>query len=63
MKISLADFTAKVGRENVFKHTIGSESFHVIRSDYWFRVLKFATSKRVTINITMFPHRNIHEYT
>ena len=28
MKILLGDFNAKVGRENIFKSTIGNESLH-----------------------------------
>ena len=33
MKILLGDFNAKVGRKNIFKPTIGNESFHQ-DSDY-----------------------------
>jgi hypothetical protein len=33
MKIILADFNAKVGRENIFKPTIGNESLHEISTD------------------------------
>jgi hypothetical protein len=33
MKILLGDFNAKVGRENIFKPTIGNESLHEISND------------------------------
>jgi hypothetical protein len=33
MKILLEDFNAKVGREDVFKPTIGNESLHEISND------------------------------
>jgi hypothetical protein len=33
MKILLGDFNAKVGREDIFRPTIGNESFHEISND------------------------------
>jgi hypothetical protein len=42
MKILLGDFNANVGRENIFKPTIGNESLHEIRNDNGFRVVTFA---------------------
>jgi hypothetical protein len=33
MKILLGDFNAKVGREDIFKPTIGNESLHKISND------------------------------
>jgi hypothetical protein len=33
MKILLVDFNVKVGRENIFKRTIGNESLHEICND------------------------------
>jgi hypothetical protein len=33
MKIILGDFNAKVGRENIFKPTIGNESLHESSND------------------------------
>jgi exonuclease III len=43
-KILLGDFNAKVGREDIFKHTIGNESLHEISNDNGVRVVNFATS-------------------
>jgi hypothetical protein len=63
MKILLGDFNAKVGRENIFKPTIGNESLHEISSDGGVRVVNFATSKNLVVKSTMFPHRKIHKHT
>jgi hypothetical protein len=44
MKILLGDFNAKVGREDIYKPTIGNESLHEISNDNGVRVVNFATS-------------------
>jgi len=62
MKIILGEFDAKVGRENIFKQTIGNESLHQDSNDNGFRIVNFATSKNLVVKCTMFPHRNIHKY-
>jgi endonuclease/exonuclease/phosphatase family metal-dependent hydrolase len=63
MKILLGDFNAKVGREDIFKPTIGNESLHEIINDNVVRVVNFATSKNLTVKSTMLLHRNIHKFT
>jgi endonuclease/exonuclease/phosphatase family metal-dependent hydrolase len=63
MKILLWDFNAKVGREHIFKPTIGNESSHEISNDNGVRVVNFATSKNLVVKSTMFPHCSIHKYT
>jgi hypothetical protein len=63
MKILLGDFSAKVVREDIFKPTIENESLHANSNDNGVRVVNFATSKNLTVNSTMFPHRNIHKVT
>jgi hypothetical protein len=63
MKILLGDFNAKVGREDIFKLTIGNESLHEIGNDNGVRLVNFATSKNLRVKSTMFPHHNIHKYT
>jgi len=63
MKILLGDFNAKVGRENIFKTTIGNDSLHQDSNDNGVRLVNFATSKNRVVKSTMFPHRNIHMYT
>jgi len=63
MEIILGDFKAKVGRENIFKPTIGNESLHQVSNDNDVRIVNFATSKNSVLKSTMFPNRNIHKYT
>jgi hypothetical protein len=63
MKILSGDFNAKVGREDIFKPTIGNESLHEISNDNGVRSVNFASSKNFRVKSMMFPHRNIHKYT
>jgi hypothetical protein len=48
MKI-LLDFNAKVGREDIFKTTIGNKSLHEASNDNGVIVVNFATSKNLTV--------------
>jgi hypothetical protein len=43
MKILLGDFNAKIGKENIFRPTIGNESLHEISNDNGVRIVNFAT--------------------
>jgi hypothetical protein len=52
-----------LGREDIFKPTIGNESSHEIINDNGVRVVNVATSKNLVVKSTMFPHRSIHKYT
>jgi endonuclease/exonuclease/phosphatase family metal-dependent hydrolase len=63
MKILLGDFNAKVGREDIFKQTIGNESLLEISNDNGVRLVNFATFKDFRVKRTMFPHRNIYKCT
>jgi hypothetical protein len=63
MKILLGDFNAKVGREDIFKPTIGNESLHEISNWNGVRVVNCATSKNLIVKRRMFPHHNIHKFT
>jgi hypothetical protein len=62
-KISLGDFNARVGREDILKRTIGNESLHEICKDNAVRAINLARSKRLTVKCTMLPHHNIHKHT
>jgi hypothetical protein len=63
MKILLGDFNAKVGREDIFKPTIGNESLHEISNDNGVRLVHFATFKNLSVKSMMFPHHNIYKHT
>jgi hypothetical protein len=63
MKMLLGDFNAKVGRENIFKPTIGQESLHQDSNDNEVRIVNFATTKDLVFKSMFFPHWNIHKYT
>ena len=45
MKILLNDFKAKVGRENIFKSTIGNDSLHHESNDNGVRIVKSNVEK------------------
>jgi hypothetical protein len=51
MKILLGDFNEKVGRENIFKPTIGQESLHQDSNDFGVRIVNFTTSKSLVVKI------------
>jgi endonuclease/exonuclease/phosphatase family metal-dependent hydrolase len=63
MKILLGDFNAKVGREDIFKPTIGNENLNEISNDNRVRVVNFAISKDIIVKSTIFPYHTIHKYT
>ena len=44
-----------MGRENIFKSTIGNESLHQDSNDNGVRIVNFATSKILVLKSTMFP--------
>jgi hypothetical protein len=63
MKILLGDFNGKVGRENIFKPTVGKESLHQDSNYNGVRIVNVDTLKHLVVKSRMFTHRNIHKYT
>jgi hypothetical protein len=57
MTVLLGDFNAKVDRKDIFKPIIVNEGLHEINNDNGVAVVKFATSKSLTVKSTMFPYR------
>jgi hypothetical protein len=63
MTILLGDFSAKVGREDIFKPIIGNESLHGVSNDNRVRAVNFSASKNLIVKSTSLPHCNIHKHT
>jgi hypothetical protein len=63
MKMLLGDFNARAGKEDNFISTTRNENLHEIIIYNGVRVINFDTSKNLTVKITMFTNRNIHEFT
>jgi len=59
MKILLGDFNAKVGKENIFKLTIGNARLHQDSKDNGVRIINLAASKNLVVKSTMYLHQNI----
>jgi hypothetical protein len=65
MNILLGDFNAKLGKEDIFKPTVGNESLHKINDGNGVIVADFDTSRNLIVKSTMFPHHigdNIQMY-
>jgi hypothetical protein len=62
MKILLGDFSAKVGRDDIFK-PVGCESLHEIINYNGVGVVNFSASKSVIVKSTKFLHCNVHKFT
>uniref|UniRef100_A0A2S2QMB7 Craniofacial development protein 2 n=1 Tax=Sipha flava TaxID=143950 RepID=A0A2S2QMB7_9HEMI len=63
VRILIGDFHAKIGRETIYRPTIGLHSAHEQSNDNGQRSIAFATSRNMTISSTFFPHKDIHKYT
>jgi hypothetical protein len=63
MEILLEDFSAKVGRENIFKPKHGNESLHQDSNDNKSVRIVNLPIINLVVKSTMFLHLNIHEYT
>ena len=63
VKILLGDFNAKVGREMIYRPTIGMHSLHETSNENGSNLIDFAVSNNMVISSTYFPHKNIHKAT
>ncbi|XP_025406282.1 uncharacterized protein LOC112680412 [Sipha flava] len=62
-KIIIGDFNAKVGRERIYRPTIGINSLHSESNENGNKLISFAVARNMVISSTMFPHKNIHKQT
>ena len=51
IQITLEDFNAKVGKQNIYKPTIGNESLHNETNDNGMKMIQFAISKGLNCEI------------
>jgi len=62
-KIVIGDFNAKIGKETIFRPTIGKKSLHRETNENGSMLVTFASNRNMVISSTMFPHKDIHKPT
>ena len=63
IKIILGDFNAKVGKEDIYKPTIGNGSLQNKTKNNGIKIIQAAISKFFNVRSTTFPHKDIHKET
>lgn len=63
IKIIIGDLNAKVGQEEEFRPTIGTQSLQLESNDNGLRLIDFAMAKDMVISSTTFEHKRIHKQT
>ncbi|VVC39857.1 Endonuclease/exonuclease/phosphatase,Reverse transcriptase domain [Cinara cedri] len=63
VKIVLGDFNAKVGKEEVYRPTIGRDSLHDTSNDNGTRLINFCMTNGMVLSSTYFPRKDIHKQT
>ncbi|KAF0773386.1 Uncharacterized protein FWK35_00003693 [Aphis craccivora] len=60
-KIIIGDFNAKIGKETVYRPTIGNDSLHDESNQNGNKLITFAAARNMVVISTMFPYKNIHK--
>jgi hypothetical protein len=63
IRIVLGDLNAQVGREEVFRPTVGKFSLHGESNENGLRLINFAAEHNLVISSTHFQRKNIHKAT
>jgi hypothetical protein len=63
INVLLRDLIEKVGREYIFKLTMGNEVKHETSNDNVIRVVNFTTYENLVVKSIMFPRRDTHKNT
>ena len=58
IKIILGDFNAKVGKEIIYKPTIGIGSLHNETNNSGIKMIQFTVSKGLNVKSTTFPYKD-----
>lgn len=57
----VGDFNAQIGKELMFRPTIGKKRLHDTFNDNGSKLINFAISKKLVISSTYFSMKNIHK--
>lgn len=60
IKMIVGDMNAKVGREEIYRPTIGQHSIHETSNNNGVRLVDYAVSRNMTVSSTFFPHKRVH---
>jgi Reverse transcriptase (RNA-dependent DNA polymerase) len=63
VKIVIGDLNAQVGREEIFRPTIGRFSLHRESNENGLKLINFAAAHKMVISSTVFQRKNIHKAT
>jgi hypothetical protein len=61
--ITLGDFNAKLGREQLYKDIIGRHSLHEVTNSNGLRLVQYATINNFKVLSTWFPRKDVQKGT
>ena len=61
--ITLGDFNAKLGKEQIYKDITGRYSFHEVTNSNGLRLVQYATTNNFKVLSTWYPWKDIHKGT